>query len=317
MPTVASLVLAFLAGALLGACAFWLVARTRARELVVRLAASQERLGALERGESERTLALATLGAREAARAEASARQEAEIAKREQTFKDHFAALSAEALRAANDQFLALAQERLGEREQVAVRELDARELAVTALVEPLALQLKAVDDHVRALEKARADAYGKLETRLEHLLQSEVRLATQTQELNANARDLVTALKSPITRGRWGELQLRRVVELAGMQAQCDFDEQTTIEAGEVRSRPDMTVRMPGGRVVHVDAKAPLAAFLESVEAATDELRRERMRAHARQVRDHVTQLSRRNYDVLGCANAEFVVMFVPGESS
>jgi len=320
----------FCIGVVAGALATWLLLRTRTTELALRLAGATDRLASAERGEGERARALtagettrreletqvAALRAREDVRAEASVRYEAELAKREAAFADHFAALSARALRSASEQFLTLAKERLGEREQFAAGELDARKLAVKALVDPLASQLKAVDDHVRLLEKTRADAYGKLEERLENLMRSEARLATQTEQLNANARDLVTALKSPITRGRWGELQLRRVVELAGMHAQCDFDEQTTVETSDSRSRPDMTVRMPGGRVVHVDAKAPLAAFLESVEATTEELRRDRMRAHARRLRDHVTQLSRRNYDVLGEANAEFVVMFVPGES-
>jgi DNA recombination protein RmuC len=201
-------------------------------------------------------------------------------------------ALSADALRENNAAFLALAETKL------------------SGYVAPLKESLDKVDGHVRVLEQARQHAYGALQRELTTLRDGQERLRTETG-------NLVTALRAPHVRGRWGEMQLRRVVELAGMLAHCDFHEQvSTRDADGGLLRPDLLVRMPGGKQVVVDAKAPLAAYLDAVEAADDDARALRLADHARQVRDHVAKLGQKRYWEQFSPAPEFVVMFLPDES-
>lgn len=220
-----------------------------------------------------------------------------------------FQALSAEALRANNEAFLTLAQTRLDGAKESAAVELDRRRDAVEQLVKPIAESLGKVDERIADLERARTEAYSALTTQVRVLNESQRELRTETA-------NLVTALRSPHVRGRWGEMQLRRVVEAAGMVAYCDFAEQATIGAAGETGRPDVIVRLAGGKNVVVDAKAPLQAYLEAVEAKDDATRTDRLTDHARQLREHVIKLSAKGYWAQLESTPEFVVLFIPGET-
>ena len=220
----------------------------------------------------------------------------------EQHMRDTFASLSQTALQASNAQFLQLAQERLERQQQAARNDL-------SALVDPLKTTLEQQHEHLRTLEQARHESYSRLDTLIVSLKEDQLRLQSETA-------NLVTALRQPQVRGRWGELQLRKVVELAGMSDHCDFDEQQTNVDDEGRTqRPDMLVRLPNQRQIVIDAKVPLAAYLEALEAADDSSRKEKLVAHARQVRTHVTDMSRRAYQSQIDGAHDFVVLFIPGE--
>lgn len=225
-------------------------------------------------------------------------RQQTEIA---------FRALSAEALAANNQSFLDLAKTTLGNYQQQARGDLDNRQQAIRQLVKPLEESLHKVDDKIAQLEQARSGAYARLDEQLKSLLTSQVKLQSETG-------NLVRALRTPAVRGRWGEIQLRKVVEMAGMLNYCDFVEQESADSG--RLRPDMLVKLPNGRNIVIDAKAPLQAYLESLEAATDAERSSCLVRHARQIHDHLQKLSAKNYWEQFQPTPEFVVLFLPGET-
>jgi DNA recombination protein RmuC len=220
-----------------------------------------------------------------------------------------FAALSRQALEQNNTQFLALADTRLREAEQAARGELDQRKQAIEQLLAPLREQLGRYEHGLRRMELDRQDAYAGLCEQVKQLASSQDKLQSET-------RNLVTALRSPSTRGRWGEMQLRRVVETAGMLEHCDFDEQVSSSRGDGRLRPDMIVHLPGAKEVVVDAKVPLQAFLDANDATDDESRRAHLQAHARQLRTHVDALSKKAYWEQFEESPEFVVAFVPGDA-
>lgn len=220
-----------------------------------------------------------------------------------------FRALSAEALGHNNQGFLDLARTVLERHQEGARVDLDQRKAEVDRLVLPLAESLKGVESQVRALEVERAQAYTLLTEQVRALAESQGRLQRETAQL-------VRALRAPQGRGRWGEVQLRRVVEMAGMLEHCDFVEQASVGTDEGRLRPDLLVRLPGGRNVVVDAKAPLAAYLEALEAGDDETRRALLADHARQVRAHLGQLASKSYWSRFEPSPEFVVLFLPGET-
>ncbi|BDG04125.1 DNA recombination protein RmuC [Anaeromyxobacter oryzae] len=255
--------------------------------------------------EAERRHADARLAAERARAAEQLALVEDARAR----LTDAFKALSADALRESSASFLALARASLERYQEGARGELEQRERAVAALVAPVKDGLAKLDGELRALERAREGAYGALVEQLRSLAEAQ-------GQVRAEAASLVRALRAPHVRGRWGELQLRRVVELAGMVAHCDFREQQSAESEAGRLRPDLVVSLPGGRNVVVDAKAPLAAYLEAVEAKDDQVRAARHADHARQLRDHVAALSRKAYWEQFQPAPEFVVLFLPGES-
>ena len=224
--------------------------------------------------------------------------------------RDAFASLSAEALRRNNQSFLDLARAQLGEFQQSAAFDLTQRQQAVDELVRPIRESLARVDGKLQEVEKERLAAYAGLT--------EQVQAMTRTQQaLQAETGNLVKALRSPQVRGRWGEIQLKRVVEMAGMLDYCDFEEQPSVETNDGRLRPDLIVRLPGGKTVVVDAKAPLAAYLDAVDGNGDDGAREQLlRDHARQVREHMVQLGSKGYWHQFEPAPDFVVMFLPGEA-
>jgi DNA recombination protein RmuC len=212
---------------------------------------------------------------------------------------ERFEALSARALDASTTRFLEVAEGRL-----------ENRRAAVENLVEPLKQTLARVEEQLRESDAARVRSHAALA--------EQVHLARQTSEaLRDQTQALVTALRRPEARGRWGEMQLRRVVELAGMSARCDFDEQVTVtgEDGSVQ-RPDMVVRLAGGKNIVVDSKVSLAAYLEAAEASDEAVAALRLDAHARHLRDHIDRLASKNYWAALSSSPEFVILFIPGEA-
>ena len=215
-----------------------------------------------------------------------------------ESFATTMKALAADALATSSKSFL-----------DIANAQLDQRKQAVEHLVAPIKESLLKVDGKLQELEVARKGAYSELSTQVRQLADGQKELRTETG-------NLVTALRSPVVRGRWGEMQLRRVVEMAGMLAHCDFVEQSTVTVDGNRLRPDLVVRLPGGKQVVVDAKAPLQAYLDALEAKDEETRRARLADHARQIRDHITKLSAKSYWGQFDQTPEFVVLFIPGET-
>lgn len=223
----------------------------------------------------------------------------AEIEKTERDLTARFDALAADALRKNNESFLELASVKLGQKEQ-----------AVEHLVAPLKESLQKVDGKLQELEVARKGAYSSLA--------EQVRQLTETQkELRSETGNLVSALRDrPNVRGRWGEIQLRRVVEMAGMIEHCDFETQAHVATEDGRLRPDLIVQLPGGKKVVVDSKMAGQAYLESLSCKDEESRLVKLREHARQVRDHVTKLSAKSYWSQFDQTPEFVILFIPGET-
>ena len=219
-----------------------------------------------------------------------------------------FRALSAQALQANNQAFLDLATQTLGRIQQGAQGDLEKRQQAIDALVAPVRQSLDKLDGRIHDIERQREGAYQALTTQVRSLAEGQGELRRETS-------NLVKALRTPVARGRWGELQLRRVVEMAGMLEHCDFMEQVSVTGDEGRLRPDLVVRLPGGRSIVVDAKTPLAAYLEAVDAQDDVVRRQRLVEHARHVRDHMTKLGRKAYQDQFDDTPELVVLFLPGE--
>jgi DNA recombination protein RmuC len=228
----------------------------------------------------------------------------------ETKLRETFQALSAEALNANNHAFLDLAETRLRDARTQASADLDARKQAVEGLLAPMATTLEHVDREIKESERRRLETNAQLAQRM-------ALLDATGQELRAQTGRLVDALKRPGVRGRWGELQLKRVVELAGMVEYCDFEEQQTVAANDSdrRMRPDVIVRLPGGKHVVIDAKAPLDAYLKALDAPDEVTKQALLADHARQVRTHVLQLAAKGYAAHVQPGPDFVVMFLPGE--
>src|SRR2546426_3955482 len=226
-----------------------------------------------------------------------------------QALENAFKSLSAEALRNNNAAFLDLARASLGEFQQVAKGDLEKRQMAIDALVAPVKDSLEKVDAKIQALEKAREQAYGEIRQQLTQMGEAQAQLRTETA-------NLVKALRQPHVRGRWGEIQLRRVVEMAGMMKHCDFVEQQSAESDEGRLRPDLIVQLPGGRQIVVDSKAPITAYMEAHEATDDELRKAKILLHAQLMRRHLEALAKKSYWDQFQPTPEVVVMFIPGDA-
>lgn len=324
------LVAAVALGAALGGALGWLIGSARVRAALQDLIRQLEaRAAAAEAGAQELRAQLAPLSAQAAELAQAlrdaqstRAAADARIAEMQRGFEQQramldqdrerltetFRALAAETLRNTNDDFLRLAGERLGAVQKQTEAGISSAQSAIAGIVEPVRESLGRVDRHLQEIEGARREAYGKLTEQVGSLAQAQRILQTETA-------NLAQALKSPMVRGRWGEVQLRRVVELAGMEQYCDFDEQTGIAGEGGAARPDMIVKLTGGRQIAVDAKASLQAYLEAVEAPSEEIRNAKLREHSQQVRARVNELASRSYAQRLARSVEFVVLFIPGE--
>lgn len=327
-----------LVGLVVGAGAAWLVVRAKAQHAVDRARGETEaeRAALAERVQSRElslTQAQATLQARELQIQQDRASQlglERELAQYRQALEgerkstqeklaildeaqkklsDAFKALAAEALQSNNQSFLDLAKTNLEKFQETAQGDLDKRQQAIVELVKPVKESLDKVDTKIQELEKSREGAYQGLTAQVRSLLETQTALRSETS-------NLVKALRTPIVRGRWGEIQLKRVVEMAGMLDHCDFFEQESTEGDNGRLRPDLRVQLPGQKSVVVDAKTPLVAYLEAVEAPDDETRRAKLMEHARHVRLHMTDLSKKSYFDQFDHAPEFVVLFLPGEA-
>jgi DNA recombination protein RmuC len=222
---------------------------------------------------------------------------------------EHFQALAGQALDESTRRFLDMATGRLEAANARAAGELDTRKAAVEHLVEPLLATLARVEGQLRETDAARAASAAALAEQLTIARQS-------SDELRAQTQALVTALRRPEARGRWGEMQLRRVAEIAGMDARCDFDEQVGVSTDDGWQRPDMVVRLAGGKNIVVDSKVSLAAYLEASEATDETVRGARLGAHARHLREHVDRLAAKAYWAALSPAPEFVVLFIPGEA-
>jgi DNA recombination protein RmuC len=221
-----------------------------------------------------------------------------------------FKSLSADALKSNNESFLDLARTSLGEFQQGAKGDLEKRQIAIDALVAPVRASLDKVDEKIASLEKAREQAYGEIRQQFTQMAEVQLQLRDETS-------NLVKALRHPHVRGRWGEVQLRRVVEMAGMMKHVDFVEQETAESDDGKLfRPDLIVRLPGGRQIVVDSKAPITAYMEAHEATSEEVRRARIATHAQLMRGHLQSLAKKSYWEQFQPTPEVVVMFIPGEA-
>jgi DNA recombination protein RmuC len=262
----------------------------------------------LLRRSSGRESEVAALTARLEEQGRASHEKLALLQKAERDLSNAFEALSAKALRASNESFLELAGTHFDKHQQIARDELERRQRAIDELVKPVGEALTKMDRKIDEVEKTRLEAYGGLNQHLSGLQVAQ-------KELHGETQNLVKALRVPSVRGRWGEIQLRRVVEIAGMVEHCDFVEQLSLPGEDGRMRPDLIVRLPGGRNVVVDSKAPLQHYLEAVESDDDEFRKKRLKEHAKQIKRHLQELGSKAYWEGLDDTPEVVVLFLPGE--
>jgi DNA recombination protein RmuC len=231
------------------------------------------------------------------------------VVEAQRALENSFKSLSADALKSNNQSFLDLAKASLAEFQQGAKGDLEKRQIAIESLVAPVRASLEKVDEKIGALEKAREHAYGEIRQQFTHMAEVQTQLRDETT-------NLVKALRQPHVRGRWGEIQLRRVVEMAGMMLHCDFVEQQSAEGEDGKLRPDLIVKIPGGRQIVVDSKAPITAYMEAHEATTDELRKVKILLHAQLMRRHLEALAKKSYWEQFQPTPEVVVMFIPGEA-
>ncbi|MBR9779466.1 MAG: DNA recombination protein RmuC [Rhodospirillales bacterium] len=223
---------------------------------------------------------------------------------------DSFKALSSDALKVNNDEFMKLARENFSRMQEGAKGDLEKRQQAIDSLVKPIQERLQAFDTKVNELENSRKEAYGELRNQVGQLVESQTRLSKETQTLSSALRS------SSSVSGKWGELQLRRIVELAGMLKHCDFEEQVHFNTDEGAQKPDMVIHLPGGKNIVVDAKAPTSAYLEAIDEKHDDIRREAlMGTYVTNVRKVISDLSKKSY-WKSVDSPEFVVLFLPGES-
>jgi DNA recombination protein RmuC len=328
------LFLAFLAGSLLSGLIVWLIVRLshdkalahrdglratteeRARQLEERLQRREQESQSIEAecvrlrtAGSDLQADLARLQTTLENERQSTTEKLATVNQAQGRLLEAFKVLSADALRDNNKTFLELAQTTFGKLQENAATSLDAREKAITQIIQPLKESLTKVDTRIQDLEKARAGAYAGLSEQIKSLLTTQGLLQSETG-------NLVRALRAPAIGGRWGEIQLKRVVEMAGMIEYCDFALQESVTTETGRLRPDLIVRLPGGKQVVVDSKAPLQAYLDATESSDEDARENRLADHARQVRSHLTKLGAKSYWDQFQPAPEFVVLFLPGES-
>lgn len=274
-------------GLLLGALIVWLIARGRERRLRQALDVLEVQVKDQESLQRERESAF-------------------ELAKAQLT--SAFSDLANQSLASHSENFLRMAEQNLGTQQEKAKRELSEREQAVENLVKPIREALQQSQQQIAELEKARSEAYGSIRSQLEQMQTSQKFLAQETQ-------NLVNALRRPQVRGRWGEITLRRLVELAGMVEHCDFREQVHTPGEDGVIRPDMIVRLPDARELVVDVKTPLDAYLEAMEAKDDSLQKAGLERHARNLREHIRKLASKSYWDQFSKSPEFVILFIPGD--
>jgi DNA recombination protein RmuC len=265
----------------------WTLARRRAHELELELAASRAEARSATDVAREREQALDLALAR---------------------LRSGFDSVAGEALRGNSEVFLQLAGQVLGQQQELANRSLSEREKAVESMLAPVREALERTHQHIARIEKERAETFGALRNSIESVTLGQ-------QSLQRETRNLVTALRRPEVRGQWGEMTLRRLAELAGMVEHCDFSEQVVVQGEDGALRPDMIVNMPDGRQLVVDVKTPLDAYLSAVESATDEERATALKRHAQAVMDRVRQLASKAYWTQFEKSPEFVVLFIPGD--
>src|SRR2546430_9651411 len=324
-------ILILLGGAVLGALITWLIVSARAKRafadgkaesatqiatLNERFAAKEHELLKLQQAFDKEVVAGRGLRDENALFSAGLEGERRAAAERSESFKqaaealsEKFKALSRDALKDNQRSVRDVARATLEKVQATAKGDLDQRQQPIDQMVKPLKESLEKVDGKIGELEKARAGAYSELREQVHALATSHLQLQSETG-------NLVKALRTPHIRGRWGEIQLRRVVELAGMIQYCDFTEQETVATEDSRIRPDVIVRLPGNRTIVVDAKVPFEAFYESISTTDDDVRRARLKEHARLVRAHVTQLSRKSYWETVQPTPEFVLLFLPGEN-
>jgi DNA recombination protein RmuC len=309
--------------ALLGFLMGWLLAASRASRVRAEAAVLSSQLNGtrqqLESSHSEVEKLRKDLATEQNLRTRAEAEREGERANIEEQkrllneaeakLREAFDALAANALRKSNEQFLNLAEQRLATLQKQATGDLDLRQESIKGLVDPLQNRLTELQTHLREIETSRQSAYGELRNQVQQL-------TLTSRDLQKETLTLVSTLRQPQVRGRWGELTLRRAVELAGMSPHCDFLEQVSADTDEGRLRPDMIVHLPGNANVVLDAKVPLHGFLKLAAAQSDAERDLGLAEHIRLVRNHVQELSSKEYWKQFEPTPQFVVMFVPGES-
>ncbi|HEY0863524.1 MAG TPA: DNA recombination protein RmuC [Lacunisphaera sp.] len=297
-------ILFILVGLAIGAALGWFIAQSRAAASVERARLMEADLSAERAKLAELSALNSQLSASLASERAAAAEKISALTDAHERLTNSFKALSADALRSNNQSFLELARETFGKLHQQSADELGKRQQAIDSMVKPLKESLEKVDAKIGEIEKARAGAYGQLSEQLKSL-------GTAQVSLQAEAAKLTTALRSTTTAGTWGELQLRRVVEMSGMSSYCDFTEQQS--SGSFR--PDLVVRLPGGQQIIIDAKAPNDAYREAVNATDDTVRTAKLAEHAAKVRSHIDALGAKDYWAQFQPSPEFVVLFLPGD--
>ena len=317
------IVLGAVIGLVLGGIGIWLVLRAQAATLQERLAARDGKVTEMEMRLTEQSASLSlaqielTQARQELIQSETRRVEESKSANEklamlneaQAKLSDAFKALSSEALQKNNAAFLNLANATLEKFQEGARSDLDKRQTAIDELVKPVKETLQKFDVKIGEIEKSRIEAYGGLTQQVRGLADAQVLLQRE-------ATNLVKALGAPRVRGRWGELQLRRVIELAGMLEHCDFIEQAHVATDEGALRPDVVVKLPGNKSLVIDAKTPMEAYLQALEAPSEPERRAKLAEHARNIREHMKLLGMKSYWKQFQPAPEFVVLFIPGES-
>jgi DNA recombination protein RmuC len=312
-----------LVGGVIAALATWLALRTREATLQERLGAREGKILELESrlAQEASSVSLARIEATQARQEliqsetrlveerKAAVEKLAILHEAQAKLSDAFQALSSEALKSNNVAFLNLAQATMEKFQEGARNDLEKRQAAIDQLVKPVRETLQKFDVKIGEIEKSRLEAYGGLSQQVRGLADTQVSLQRETS-------NLVKALGSPRVRGRWGEVQLRRVVEIAGMLEYCDFDQQVHVSSDDGVMRPDLVVRLPGGKSVVVDAKTPMSAYLEAMDAPDEITRKAKLAEHARSIREHMVSLGKKAYWEQFQPAPEFVVLFLPGEN-